>query len=53
MLTLCGSMLKMSSFGFTRACSVNEVDLESVKDTALPPPPPVQGYFQPTVGAPN
>ena len=37
--TLCGGSLKRSSFGFTRVCSVNEVDLERVREAVLPPPP--------------
>ena len=45
--TLCGGKLKRSSFGFTRVCSVNEVDLENVKEATLPLPSSIEGSTDP------
>ena len=53
MFTLCSGKPKRSSFGFTTICSVNEVDLYSVRDETLLPPPPVEEDCQPTVAVSN
>ena len=51
--TLCGGKLERSSFGFTQICSINEADLKSVRDEALPPTLPLVRDFQPTLTVSN
>ena len=41
MFTLCGRALNISSFRFTRAYSVNGINLQRVRDEALPPTLPL------------